>query len=94
MNSLKTQTFEIQKATNLESSLDIPGVLVLRIYPEVDYADVEAISACQMHVWFEDQAMRNPELIALHWGKRKQLVTYKALNQSANQIAHCQCLAL
>jgi hypothetical protein len=74
MNSLKTQIFEIQKATNLESSLDItsvPGALVPRIYPEVDDADVAAISACQMHVWFEDQATRNPELIALHRGERK-----------------------
>jgi hypothetical protein len=71
----------------------VPGALVPCIYPEVDYADVVAISACRMHVWFEDQAAWNPELIALHRGERKQLVTYKVLNQSANQITHCQCLA-
>ncbi len=40
-----------------------------------------------MHQLFEEQVVRAPSAVAVRW--REQVLTYKKLNERANQVAHC-----
>ena len=41
----------------------------------------------QIHIWFQQHAMKNPDKIALVY--EDEHVTYRQLNERANQVAHC-----
>ncbi|KAF8517297.1 amino acid adenylation domain protein [Hysterangium stoloniferum] len=91
MEYFKTQFFEIQQSSCMVENLgisSIPGAPLPHLYPGIDFNDVPAISASRFHLWFEEQAARNPALIALYSGEKENSMSYKDLNEAANRIAH------
>lgn len=90
---MKAQFFELQALTKAPAPLDIasiPTANIPRLFPSIDLKDESAVSSSRFHVWFEQQAAENPDLLALFSGEQSISVTYGQLNASANQRAHCK----
>lgn len=81
--------------TMAETPLDLLTLPALqthvpRLLPNIDLKSIDAISAARFHVWFENQAAKAPDLVALYSGEQDRSVTYRELNENANRKAHCQ----
>jgi non-ribosomal peptide synthetase component F len=92
MTGMKAE-FEDIKKLSMEA-LDVstlPGLQahVPRLSPSVDLAREDAISASRFHLWFEGQASKRPDSLALHSAEKELAITYGELNDEANRIAHC-----
>lgn len=95
MVDLQTQFLDIYESSKKPAAFNISsiqGLSIPTLFPDVDHNDVTGISASRVHRWIEGQASRHPDVLALYWGERKQSMTYRALNNQANQIAHCECI--
>ncbi|KAF9528634.1 amino acid adenylation domain protein [Crepidotus variabilis] len=91
--TLKNSFASLRKLTEEKLPLSLSSLPALKphlpsLLPELDLNDVAAIDAARFHTWFENRALQNPELLALHSGEHGLSSTYKELNEVANRKAH------
>ncbi|CAK5268098.1 unnamed protein product [Mycena citricolor] len=71
-----------------ETACDLQPLLGDRIpclLPPIDATDVGQVSKLRFHVMFEHQAARYPDALAMSCAEREESMTYRDLNERANQ---------